>query len=151
MWSGEFERADALLLVYLLSLDARECLAILPPRAELLGLLDLVLYLPRKVFLALLQHFHFVLQVSDRSARLVSAAAARRGCGRSHALLRTAKQVHKLRRRRSCSRENPRSRWDALRTRPLINPTLDAAHEETRHVTRAPQEGARGVVRCIVL
>ena len=98
MWSGEFERADALLLVHLLSLDARECLALLPPRAELLGLLDLVLYLPHEVVLALLQHFLIVAQLSDRSARVISAAAVPRGCGRSHARLRTAKQVHKVRR-----------------------------------------------------
>ena len=87
MWSGEFERADALLIVHLLSLDARECLALLPPRAELLGLLDLVLYLPREVLLALPEHFHILLQLSDRSARLISAAAVPRGCGRSYAWL----------------------------------------------------------------
>ena len=87
MWSGEFERADALLIVHLLSLDARECLALLPPRAELLGLLDLILYLPHEVVLALLQHFLIVAQLSDRSARVISAAAVPRGCGRSHARL----------------------------------------------------------------
>ena len=129
MWSGEFERADALLIVHLLSLDARECLALLPPRAELLGLLDLVLYLPREVLLALPEHFHILLQLSDRSARLISAAAARRGCGRSHARLRTAKQVHNC----NCGApafvftgESAQPRWDAFETRPLINPTLDA-------------------------
>ena len=40
-----------------------------------------------EVVLALLQHFLIVAQLSDRSARVISAAAVPRGCGCSHARL----------------------------------------------------------------